>query len=87
MLAQKLRNLLGGRGGGQQKITLDYRGVRGRSRESKKGLHNFLTVPKCNLTILLASPEMLWLATIWLLRPYPVESSAKNKDGLLMQTN
>ena len=27
---QKLRNLLGGRGGGHQKITLDYRGEGGR---------------------------------------------------------
>ena len=36
-----------GGGGGHQKITLDYRGKGGgRSRESKKGLRNFLMVPK-----------------------------------------
>ena len=42
----KLHNLFWGREGGHQKITLDYRGEGGRSRESKKGLGNFLTVPK-----------------------------------------
>ena len=38
---QKLRNLLGGRGGGPQKITLDYKGERGGLGGSKKGLRNF----------------------------------------------
>ena len=33
--------LQGGRGGIHQKITLDYKGGGGRSRESKKRLHNF----------------------------------------------
>ena len=32
-------------GVGHQKITLDYREEGGRSRESKKGLRNFLMVP------------------------------------------
>ena len=45
ILVQKLHNLFGGRGGGHQKITLDYRGEGGRSRESKKGLRNVLMVP------------------------------------------
>ena len=39
-LVQKLRNLLGGRGGGHQKITLDYRGERGRSKGSEKELRS-----------------------------------------------
>ena len=43
---QKLCDLLGGRGGGHQKITLDHRGEGGRSRWAKKGSHNFLTLPK-----------------------------------------
>ena len=51
ILVQKLRNLLGGRGGGHQKITLDYRGEGGRSREPKKGLRNFLMVPYDNRPI------------------------------------
>ena len=33
---QKLRNLLGGRGGGHQKITLDYRGEGGGGLEGPK---------------------------------------------------
>ena len=33
---QKLRNLFGGRGGGHQKITLDYRGEGGGLRGPKK---------------------------------------------------
>ena len=42
IIVQKLRNLLGGRGGGHQKITLDYRGeVKG----VQKGLRNFWMVP------------------------------------------
>ena len=40
-----LKNYIIFLGGGHQKITLDYRGEGGgRSRESKKGLRNFLMV-------------------------------------------
>ena len=46
ILVQRLCNLLGGRGGGHQKITLDYRGEGGRPKGSQKGLRNFLMVPK-----------------------------------------
>ena len=37
----KIMLSFGGEGGGDQKITLDYRGEGGRSKESKKGLRNF----------------------------------------------
>ena len=42
---QKLCDLLGGRGGGHQKITLDHRGEGGRSKWAKKGSHNIWTLP------------------------------------------
>ena len=59
---QKLRNLLGGRGGGPQKITLDYKGEGGRSRGSKKGLRNFWMVPYVAFSLVLFKSSPLNLS-------------------------